>query len=599
MNQDSESALPILSEPDRQTQLERAPRAARWKVWLVHTLRISMFVTILILIRLEHQQWTAGIKALAVAPDVDVEDIRPFLPGIESVTQWRENGTIDFLGEEKKEVGFAVHTVIESESIIGYVGSTELLLIFDDEKKIAGVQILNSQDTPEHVDAVISHPSFLKSWNGKSWNQAANEAGVDGVSGATLTSFAVSQSLRRRLGSDEPSLKFPKPVTLGELLPYFPDAAEIRKREGFQNLFDLVGAKSNDPELNDKESSKRLGAFVRTSPVADTIHGYQGPSDVLVLFDSNDQFQRIVIRSSFDNEVPEPFVEYVADDEYFMVDLFSEVDRAGLATFDDDEVEGVSGATMTSSGIYSAVKLAAQVSLEKQEIRAESDQLVLQPRDWGTLAILLAATLFTFSRLSRYKILRLLFQLVLVGYLGFVNGDILSQTLLVGWVQNGVPWKNAVGLLVLTLAAFLVPVFTKQNIYCHQICPFGAAQQLIRRTIKKPKAVPRRLHKILVWIPGGLLVGVVVSVMLHWGWNLAAIEPFDAFAFRIAGWSTLVIAVVGLIASFFQPMAYCRYGCPTGRALEFVRRHGRSSQICAADFVCLVLLVMGIWNIAG
>ena len=70
--------------------------------------------------------------------------------------------------------------------------------------------------------------------------------------------------------------------------------------------------------------------------------------------------------------------------------------------------------------------------------------------------------------------MRIGFQLLLIGYLGFVNGDMVSQSLLVGWAQNGVAWRLAPGLVLLVAAAFLTPLLTRRQVYCHQLCPHGA-----------------------------------------------------------------------------------------------------------------------------
>ncbi|NIP94636.1 MAG: hypothetical protein GWO24_14810, partial [Akkermansiaceae bacterium] len=64
---------------------------------------------------------------------------------------------------------------------------------------------------------------------------------------------------------------------------------------------------------------------------------------------------------------------------------------------------------------------------------------------------------------------------------------------------------------------------------------------------------------------------VLASVMLGLGLNLAAMEAFDAYLFRVAGWMSIAIAIAGLLASAFIPLAYCKYGCPTGLLLKFVR----------------------------
>ena len=95
-------------------------------------------------------------------------------------------------------------------------------------------------------------------------------------------------------------------------------------------------------------------------------------------------------------------------------------------------------------------------------------------------------------------------------------------------------------------------------------------------------------------IPAGLLLLAFVTAIFHLPVNLAGIEPFDAFVFRIAGVATLAIAVVGLLASAFVPLAYCRFGCPTGAVLEYVRFHGRSDRLSRGDLLAIGLLIAGL-----
>jgi polyferredoxin len=185
---------------------------------------------------------------------------------------------------------------------------------------------------------------------------------------------------------------------------------------------------------------------------------------------------------------------------------------------------------------------------------------------------------------------------LLVVYLGFLNGDMLSQALIVGWAQNGIPWRLGPGLVILSAAALLTPAVTKRQLYCHHICPYGAAQQLLRGRVSRRRRIARHWRRWLQLIPPVLLVLVVLTAMLHWPINLAGIEPFDAFLFWIAGTAALTIAVVGLAASALVPMAYCRFGCPTGAMLEYVRYQGQSDRFSRRDALAagLLLLALGL-----
>jgi hypothetical protein len=74
--------------------------------------------------------------------------------------------------------------------------------------------------------------------------------------------------------------------------------------------------------------------------------------------------------------------------------------------------------------------------------------------------------------------------------------------------------------------------------------------------------------------------------------NLAGLEPFDAWVFRTAGIATLGVAAVGLVASVFVPQAYCRFGCPTGALLNFVRARGATDHFSTRDAAALVLVAI-------
>ena len=87
-----------------------------------------------------------------------------------------------------------------------------------------------------------------------------------------------------------------------------------------------------------------------------------------------------------------------------------------------------------------------------------------------------------------------------------------------------------------------------------------------------------------------LLAWCVLVGMTTLGFSLVDIEPFDAYVFRIAGWATITVAVVGLAASLFVPMAYCRYGCPTGAVLQWLRFHTGSDRWSIRDWAALALL---------
>jgi polyferredoxin len=106
---------------------------------------------------------------------------------------------------------------------------------------------------------------------------------------------------------------------------------------------------------------------------------------------------------------------------------------------------------------------------------------------------------------------------------------------------------------------------------------------------------------LLEAVPALLLGVVLLTAMFHWPLDLASIEPFDAFFFlEIFGITSLVIAILGLLASAFVPMAYCRFGCPTGALLNHLRYNARSDRLTKRDAVAVILFLLatGIYMIS-
>ncbi len=61
--------------------------------------------------------------------------------------------------------------------------------------------------------------------------------------------------------------------------------------------------------------------------------------------------------------------------------------------------------------------------------------------------------------------------------------------------------------------------------------------------------LPRWLARTLSLLPVGLLVWVVIVALRQLPFDLAAIEPFDAYVLRVAGGATVAIAAAGLAFS--------------------------------------------------
>ncbi len=551
---------------------------------VVHFLRAALFGAIVLLIHWQSRKLSHPVGEKSTA-ELTLAQVRTALPAAAGLAPPSSQPGQDILDDQGKLLGFALQTSPESDGIIGFSGPTNVLLVFDTQQRLLVAKILASEDTREHVEAVKADPRFFASFPGHSWEELAQgSVKVDAVSGATLTSLAIWESILHHLGGEKPgSLRFPEPLTPQEVKPLFPEAwtlGDHSETTGVRSVFSRNG--------------KLLGFVLCTSPAADGLIGYQGPTESLIGFDDQRQCLGVMIRKSYDNQ---EYVNYVREDEYFPslfqgmnLNQFAKMDLKALG------VEGVSGATMTSLAVAEGLKQAAAEALRSKETKPapKTSAFRLSFRDGGTLLVLTAGLLIGFTNLRGRKWVRVPFQIVLIGYLGFINGDLVSQALLVGWAKHGLPWQSATGLVCLSGAAVILPIFSKHNTYCHQLCPHGAVQQLLRNRLPWQLRLPKLLAKLLSVLPA-ILLGLVVAVpLMALPFSLVNLEPFDAYVFRLAGTATLAIFFVGLIASLFVPMAYCKFGCPTGALLNYLRFHGQSDRLGLQDAVAVGLLAMAL-----
>ncbi|MGL5957217.1 MAG: FMN-binding protein, partial [Phocaeicola sp.] len=81
-----------------------------------------------------------------------------------------------------------------AKDIFGYGGNVPLNLYLKEEK-IDRIELLKNAETPNFLDAAL-RKGLLTTWNGLTLNEVL-EKSVDAVSGATLSSLAIIESVER------------------------------------------------------------------------------------------------------------------------------------------------------------------------------------------------------------------------------------------------------------------------------------------------------------------------------------------------------------------------------------------------------------------
>jgi hypothetical protein len=539
------------------------PPPRRWKPLALRLWRIALLALAVIAIRRSHPP-----AALVLT----VDRIHDFFPTAASLVP--QNGMQAVKDTSGITLGHVMQTSPEADDIIGYSGPTNTLIALDSRGKVLGLRILSSGDTTDHLAEVVRERSFFKQFTDK---KAADLANLQphAVSGATLTSSAIAEGVLRRMGkSATTSLRFPDAITLEEVKKLEPRAASLRESKSHPGSQEVLDA-----------SNTVIALAVRTAPASDGTVGYKGPSDTFMLMDPTGTTLRgIALRRSYDTE---QYVGYVTGDPAFLK-TFDGMTTEKIAHIDFNAagVEGVSGATQTSYGIAEGIRVRTESLLHEQEARRGWwHQIRWRWQDTGHVIILLAAFAMAFTPLRGRAWCRHLHHLLLVIYGGFIAGEMLSQGLLAGWAAHGTPWRNAHGLVLLAAVALLGPVFTSKQLYCHHICPHGALQQLVMRRLPWQWSPSKTIDALLSRLPFLLLALVLFSVAFALPVNLNALEPFDAYLFRVAGWASIAIAILGLLASLFTPLAYCRYACPTGALFKLLRFTGDADRFGTRDWL--------------
>ncbi len=371
------------------------------------------------------------------------------------------------------------------------------------------------------------------------------------------------------------------PITVSEVKVFLPDTHRLKVDPGPRAGLSVLNA-----------SGEKIGYAVRTMPDSREITGYSGPTDVLVVFDAEDKGIGVAIRHSYDTP---SHVEDVSRDFLFMEKwngrLWDEI--AAITDLKAANIYGVSGATRTSEAVG--------LSITHRLAVAEGRETVSRPfsfglRDFILIGFFLVGCLFAFWKAPGWQRWRWIYSLLTILGLGFWMGDLIAQSLLVGWVESRVPWEATPGLVLLVLASFVLPLLSGQPVYCQFICPHGNLQRWALKVLpaRMKMIIPEDGKLIGRLVPVMLLLVVLAASFLQLDLDLAGLEAFDAYLIKSAGLATILVAVIGLVLSLFFPMAYCKYGCPTGWLLEFVRRNYGTARFSGRDWVGLVILAVAL-----
>jgi Na+-translocating ferredoxin:NAD+ oxidoreductase RnfG subunit/ferredoxin len=155
-------------------------------------------------------------------------------------------------------------------------------------------------------------------------------------------------------------------------------------------------------------------------------------------------------------------------------------------------------------------------------------------------------------------------------YLGFFDGGFVS----VSHITNGI--KQGPALFLNDLPLLLIIVFTIVTtlfwgrVFCSSLCPFGALQDFITRFVPKKLElkVPQKIHDAALYFKYAVLFFLVAMTLAYSELSLFQyFEPFGTIFYYSQSLLLWAILLIFLVGATLVPRFYCRYACPLGAAL--------------------------------
>ncbi|NQT33312.1 MAG: 4Fe-4S binding protein [Candidatus Omnitrophica bacterium] len=310
---------------------------------------------------------------------------------------------------------------------------------------------------------------------------------------------------------------------------------------------------------------KVLGHVLCTSPFADEIKGFGGPVPMLIGTDMDLNIKGVSFLPNLETASHVKGIEET--------DFLNNWNGLTLKAALDKKVDAVTGATITATAAFKTFHKRLADLNNQSLLVLEMDSAARIKKILAAIVVLFAILSFFLPRIFRkYRWLLILSSITIVG---FANGYLLSISIFKSWLVNGVPLGSFPLLVLIASITILLFLTTGRNFYCSSLCPYGFAQEVAGKILKKKPKLTDEAVKILNVIRRAFM-GIIVALLLTGvSVDLTYFEPFSAFLFYIAAPLTIILACAFLGVSVVFPRFWCRFLCPTGQIVEIFDRKTR------------------------
>ncbi|MFW6312521.1 MAG: 4Fe-4S binding protein [Spirochaetota bacterium] len=317
------------------------------------------------------------------------------------------------------------------------------------------------------------------------------------------------------------------------------------------------------------DDGDRVASVLFSDPDAGEITGHGGPISLLIELDDEQEIARVDL---LDHSETESFVDDIREER-----LLERWDGLSIEEALEENVDAVTGATLTSQAIIDSVHATLErYTGETTEAADGAPGTALLVRQILTVVFLIPGVVAAFSTKFRRRF-QTAILLANVIVLGFVARSFLSLSILEGLILHGPDGTGNWHLLLVLVVFAVLSLATGTNVWCTQVCPYGSLQRLAGKlgkgmSVKLPGPMKKALRH-------SRPVVLCLAFIVAYGWpgfNLTQVEPFAAFLIVGVPVASVVIAVLFVLLSLFQPRVWCRSFCPTGMVLDTLRIRNRT-----------------------
>jgi ferredoxin/Na+-translocating ferredoxin:NAD+ oxidoreductase RnfG subunit len=561
-------------------------------------------------------------KTLGQTPHLSAAQLAGVLPQAQRFSPKQGNPPV-YIGYESEAqdaeiVGYAFETTDFEPQEIGYSAPIEVLVGVDLAGELTGIEILFYRESYKSIRGdFLNSERFPNQFDGKSVADGFRVGrDIDGVSRATISSWAVSRGIRNSarevarayLGEaavfanasvEDQALSLLAPLSwegliddgLVKLWPVLlEDGTQIDLTVAFmgnEKLGEmLVGAE--DYSRAEREASNRVreGALLLIGIAGNASSPFRQENLALQQGDWSYQVERrrFVYVGSAEAGKSRDKMRFagaiVLPPEVDIAQPFTLFYNTGKEVDSIDQLEQVNYqvppiALALAQGRQVPAEYLPEIIDEYADLPIETGlQALLGSAPWTEIALLmllLTVAMTAFVRKdARLRWVALLSTFV---YLGFVNGTFLSVSHITNFMKQGPGlFLNDLPLLILVVFTLVTTVFWGR-VFCSSLCPFGALQDILERIVPRRwrRSLPQWLHDRALWLKYVILAGLIAMAVAYAELSVFQyFEPFGTLFYQSQSlllWGILSVFVAG---SIFVPRFYCRYACPLGASLGVI-----------------------------